>query len=236
MYILKQHDTFTLNKNTTIEIYCPARAKGIQAIIPKDIQFKAHSNWESAFGALKDNQYFATADLISQFLGGVSINQPFLARKMWKGSEPFQLKIQIAFVAQTDAEVEVMQQVETLMGFTLPRKMEGGKANKGKATDGFFYVIPGPNPLLGTALSQANAQRVSANAGDFVNIRIGSYLTRVQCYIEDVAVKLSSVLDPTGNPQYALCDTTISCMDAMYEGTNVLKTNTKASGAPIQGH
>jgi hypothetical protein len=244
MYILKTHDTFNPSQSTTIEIYCPNRGidlgaenAGVIGIIPKDLTFIAKSNWEPAFGALKDNAYFSTVDTLAQFAGGISVNQPFLARKVWKGSEPFQFKVDISFIAQGDAKTDVYIPMTTLMGFCLPRNLI--KGSNSQTGDVGAFTIPGPNPLIGTGYVgfASNVTGSQNRAGDYVNVRIGNYLARLYCFITDVSVKISSVLDPSGYPQYAVCSTTISTMDAMYlaNGKNTLGVDPNATGAPLQG-
>lgn len=222
-------DTFTSNDSVKVLIEVPNRRTlpgyiPVQGILLNDLSFSTEAKWGDAvsgfLGSL--NAGIESVDKFMQASAGASIKQPWFSRQTYQGTAPLEFSLDFRFVADRDQDLEVMTQVNRLLGLCYPRKtgiVSQLSTALGNIVD--FYAIPGPNPFFPVVLS-----------GDYLNISIGSFFYWEACYIRTISGTLSSSLGANGLPNYADVKITFRTMDAQFvndDGTfNVFKTNYKS--------
>ena len=251
MTIVKYHDQYVWDKFSRVYIWCPLRKVGVQVFMPSEVSIRAKSNWESPFGNLNSAPILSGIEGISQFVDAQSIfNQPWLLRKVWKGSEPLSVTLNLIFYTtgsdtgnvSGSAKKEVYNQVINLLSFCLPIK-----------TGSFGWVIPGPNPRFGltdsinkfsagvaskfsvkSPINLPDFKEDSPEAGAWVSFSVGRYMYKKFCYLTEVEGKFSSLLSSDGYPMRATATATLVSMDVLYTTENPLIDSDKAEGIQNQ--
>ena len=164
---------------------------------------------------------------------GTSIQQPWLDRKFWKHSNPFDLNFTFNLVSETSSRDEVFLPAQALLSFCYPREVNNvqmvekaktsiggfvsnepntaGNTNLAKAaldTLGKTFAIPGPS------LKYTNDQ--TSDNGDAVTIVIGNMFAFGACYLKSVSIEFSPNIDYSGYPTWCKCSVSAEAMDSNY--------------------
>ena len=141
-YIMNPAADYFGNPSEPMEVIikCPHKRKKISALTNAGINISATANWKEIFqgssftGLIRQAMGEITAPL--SWMKGQSVMQPWMNRKMWESTSPFQVTIPLSFVCtQGDAKGEVYDPCMALLSFAYPREY-GNQANgeKGDAT------------------------------------------------------------------------------------------------------
>ena len=174
---------------------------------------------------------------------GSVIQQPWLDRKFWKHSKPFDLSFNFNFVSETSSKNEVFLPAIALLSFCYPRKVDnvdlieqaneaiGGLAGDGTNTKGKpnvmnaakdvlqAFAIPGPSLMYGaTRDNQGNATQ--GDNGDAVTIVVGNMFAFGACYLKQVIIEFSPNIDYSGYPVWCKCSISAEAMDSNYCESN----------------
>jgi len=229
------HDNYTADEKVMIYITNPNRAKRVFGLWASPLKFSVTSKWESALEVIGSMMgkigsaikgAFTVIDEVAQIATGDTIQQPWFARKIWKGTDPLQFSLTMRLYAETNAQAEVTDVLNTLLSFVYPRQDNGlGKQDFGnklkKATSSVTgglistYIIPGPSPFyLGsgkTALGQN---------GDYLTISIGNFFYWDGCFMTKIDAEIPPVVSSNGNPAYAEVTMSFETMDLQYVQPN----------------
>jgi hypothetical protein len=159
----------------------------------------------------------AGVDDVLQTLGGFTLQQPWLGRKIWKGSEPIRFTIPLEFVTIDKAHDDVWLPVVGLMSLVYPRKESDGDT-AGMAES---WHIPGPTPFQSFVASVSGGDTAGTTLkGDSVSVQIGTFLYFSLCIIDDVQVTLSNTFDAEGYPNHASVKVTVESQDPPFVKAN----------------
>ena len=204
-----------------VVIICENKNGRVSGIMNSGLKISGHAEWTEMFGGgimSLGGSLIETGNNLLQFMGGSSVQQPWMNRKMWKTTKPFSFEIPLSFVATTDPLNEVVRPVMALLSFIFPREISpnftGGKIAAGGDILGTalnslaMYNIPGPSLRYGTNTASAEDQ------GDPVKIVIGKLFAFGACYLEDVTPDISQSVDANGYPIAANVNVKATVMDA----------------------
>jgi hypothetical protein len=204
------YDSYSVDDDMTVSVGCDARDLFVKAVMPSKLAFSIKSRWDNFLGNLQDNMFFSVIDTALQVTKGISLNNPFLSRKIWKGTEPLIMQLNLKLVSYDDAYVDVWQPALRLLGMAVPRQL-GGTGVKALA-----WEIPGPKPIdLSRVLKVFNIDdvTVSPNKAAPIFVRIGRLMRLDDLFITDIKFEFDTALED-GYPISADVSMTVSTQDS----------------------
>ena len=117
-------DIYEVNSQTKVVFDCPNRGWHLEAVLSGSLNLSATSNWRGYFGVLP--QLLNVLDGGDQALYGRTLQQPWMGRQYWTGTEPMQFTLPLQFVSDTDAEYEVFRPAMMLLALLFPRQVRDG--------------------------------------------------------------------------------------------------------------
>lgn len=242
-----------------IIIACKGKRRRICGYLSEGVKLTGVSEWESIAntdGISTLSKGISTVNNLGQLgfaniaqtdgtnTAGSVIQQPWLDRKFWKHSKPFDLSFNFNFVSETSSKDEVFLPAIALLSFCYPREVDnvelieqtneflggvsGGKTNtKGKEnvvdaareTVLKTFAIPGPSLMFGaTRDKQGNVTQ--GDNGDAVTIVVGNMFAFGACYLKQVVIEFSPNIDYSGYPVWCKCSVSAEAMDSNYCKSN----------------
>ena len=169
---------------------------------------------------------------------GSVLQQPWLDRKFWKHSKPFDLSFNFNFVSETSSKDEVFLPAIALLSFCYPREVDNvdlvekmnnvtestntkGETNVMNAAKKVLkaFAIPGPSLMYGATKDKSGAATQGDN-GDAVTIVVGNMFAFGACYIKQVVIEFSPNIDYSGYPVWCKCSISAEAMDSNYVDKN----------------
>lgn len=190
---------------------------------PASIRFGVQSRWSTPLESIvSDPLVFAAASVFD-----TSPYFDWMALAVWMGSEPIQMTIPLEFVAETDAQAEVIEPIKNLLKLALPTKDKG------------FLIPPGPRPLGeikvpasipgSESISKALKSMFNSTSGEIIRINIGNVISFGRIVVLATDVELSNIVDPDGVPMFGTVNLTFRTFDAMDKAEiNDILTNRKS--------
>lgn len=178
----------------------------VVASIQDDIQLKVASQWQSVVpqGAL------SLGNIIAQFVteGKKSLITKWGSRRIWSGSTPIIIGLNLRFEAVENAFKEVLEPCRVLQGLALGSETSGVGEN---GESELFLSPPGPSPFMGIkALEKYRRSNSTLNdligafndpqKGNFILIELGDFVTFWNVIISEVTVSYSPKFQKDGNP------------------------------------
>ena len=228
-----------------IIICCKGKRRRVCGYLSEGVKLTGTSEWEditSTSGVSTLSELGTTVNKLGQIglaantkgnsTAGSVLQQPWLGRKFWKRSKPFELSFSFNFVAETSALYDVFTPAETLLSFCYPRMvnnvevvnalkstlsgLNGGGTNTqggstvigGLAQTMKTFAIPGPSLMYDGKNQKDN--------GDAVSIVVGNMLAFGACYLKTVSLEFSPYIDYSGYPVWCKCSITAEAMDSNY--------------------
>lgn len=151
----------------------------VRAIIQDEFQMRTGSKWESFIPNVVTNPITQVADIISQFSIGSSLQNAVTSRRIWKGTEPLSMQLNMRFEEEYSSKTEVMEACEALQCMCLP----------GEDTRGLL-IPPGPSPFKNDFIEVANKELIA--------IYIGTCLSFTNVIIKDVVVSFQTRMGVDG--------------------------------------
>lgn len=173
-YIMNPASDYYGNPSEPMEVIikCPHKRKKVSALINAGISIQATSNWKEIFqgssftGTVRQAMGEITAPL--SWMKGQSVMQPWMNRKMWESTTPFQVTIPLSFVTtQGDAKSEVYDPCMALLSFAYPR--EYGVKSNGETGDS-ASALTGTESIIGKLANFASSKgfsNIAAAATDY---------------------------------------------------------------------
>lgn len=199
-----------INPNQLVGITTKSENKDvviIESVLQRPISFRTSSKWGPLptlqdFG-MKDipNMDAIDAGLMAVF--GTSTQSTVNSRRMWKGTSPLNIQIDLRFEAFEDPLLEVVAPTVRLMGLTLPMR---SAISIGKMD--FFLVPPGPAPFpnavmekaMNIASGKAGVAELAKSSGEETTIRIGGTMQFERVVLEGANVTWDQRCDANGRP------------------------------------
>jgi len=180
-------------------------AATITSPLQEDINLKLESHWSSLLPTGLLQQVDKGAQLISG--GRVSLITKATSRRVWTGSSPMVISLQLRFEAVFDPINEVVNPIRILAAMALPK--ETILQRKGKVAGSInelpFLGPPGPSPFLTEGVLGKSGNKVSGfldslQGGDNIQIELGRFLTFYDVIVKSVSPTIPIKFDPSGNP------------------------------------
>lgn len=237
-----------------IIIACKGKRRRITGYLSEGVKLTGTSEWEdiaNTAGISTLSSGMSTVNNLGQLgfaniaqkgnndTAGSVIQQPWLDRKFWKHSKPFDLSFNFNFVSEVSSKNEVFLPAIALLSFCYPRKVDNvdliektnaaignlggdgvntkGKPNVMNAAKDVLqaFAIPGPSLMYGaTKDSQGNATQ--GDNGDAVTIVVGNMFAFGACYLKQVIIEFSPNIDYSGYPVWCKCSISAEAMDSNY--------------------
>ena len=171
-------------------IRCPHKHKRVSGVMNAGIRINGKAQWKNMFDGGVTSLAGKTIDQVSniaQWSQSVSLQQPWMNRKIYNKTEPFSLEIPMSFVCQQgDAKAEVYDPVMALLSFIYPRQYPSS-TNSEPVTGltlakGLFSKIK--EKITGSKLGQNVKEEFSGVSLDgFDQSLVGSLLNAVGAYV-----------------------------------------------------
>lgn len=168
----------------------------IIALLQKEVTLKTGGRWDpfraSALGT--------GAEILAQWIFDTSLIMPVLSRRMWRGSSPLELTLDLKFEAVYDAKNEVLLPCALLHRMSLPGYKLGGGVIEDMQKE---QALAGKAPLSGNLLSVLSPPGPSpfpGKMGDIISIHIGKMLTFKGVILTDVTSSIPSKYSEGGLP------------------------------------
>ena len=201
-------DLFEVSANTEVVFKCLNRGITIHAVLSGQLNLSASSKWTGYFQGLP--QLLNILDGGNQIFFGHSLQQPWMGRKYWSGTEPMVIRLPLQFVSDTNAKKEVYDPAVMLLSLLFPRIANDAEmTNKMKLWG--EYVVPGPSIFY-----NRNGNKDDSVMWDYVSVRLGEMLDFTACYLESVTLNVENSFDTKGYPHCIKADVSFRAMDSMF--------------------
>lgn len=161
-------------------------------VLQKEFITSLRSNWQTFIPAVDQE-----TDTEFQSIYGKSLLNPISSRRMWMGTSPLKLSLELHFIAINDAKKEVDDPINKLQRLILP-SYSGEKALKLVP----LLTPPGPSPT-------------SSTDGEQISITIGNVLTLEPVIISEVTVRRDNKTDANGFPISAIANIEIESYEIL---------------------
>lgn len=215
-----------------VVIACAHKGKRIHGLLSGDFNISGEAEWSDMFGGGISALTGSALNTISNFeqMGaGRGIQQPWMNRKFWNQSKPFELNLPMSFVCMNgDAKSEVYEPCEALLSFVYPRLLRNNKAYSA-----YQSAVPNDNNIVGLALSTlklyaipgpsllySGSNETDDGTGDVVTVVIGNILALDGCYVKNVSINFGNTFDKNGYPLSAKVTVSVASMDSNYCDNN----------------
>jgi len=151
------------------------------------------SNWESFIPAIA-----SIWDTLSQATIGESFYNPITSRRIWKGTSPLKLTVELYFISITDTQIEVINPCLVLQRMCLPSIGTDIPLPNLPFLNGNSLRLlnpPGPSPFH---IDQNGNQ--TDGKGDQITIDIGGIFKFNSVILKDVTVEYDNKMDVNGLP------------------------------------
>lgn len=222
-----------------VVLSCPNKNVRIAAPLGGQLQLSVNAEWEEMFGGgigAISGGVIGTANNLLQWVGGKTMQQPWMNRKIYKNTKPFNFTLPLNFVtpAGQDPMEWVAKPAVALLSLAYPRilKDAGGTKNANlidanTGGDGSsvistalrmlnFYAIPGPALRYDSnATDEKTGKQLvdKDDRGDSVNVMIGNLFNLGACYVTNVSLTYSDSFNELGFPLALKASVQVTCAD-----------------------
>ena len=162
----------------------------IYGALQEPVRIKTGSRWEPYIDGVPMGGLVQAAEIGSQILTGVSLQNAVTTRRMWRGSDPIEIRMKLAFFEEANCRTEILNQIVELQALALPEIIGWGQMRP-----------PGPNPV-----------REFSKQGQNISIKMGTICEFSEVIISEVEVTLDTRLSGSkgtkGLPIAAVADIT----------------------------
>lgn len=172
----------------------------VNLILQEDVSLGVESFWKSFV-----NPYSAVSESLSTAFQAISGGRltafhKVATRRIWTGTTPIKLSLNLKVVAKDDAEKEVVEPVKLLSSLALPREAIAG-----------FMAPPGPTPFSfsetfkavgigGEVQKAAKAWEEKGMVTEEITIQVGLFLIFTNVVVKSVDARFHSKFTPKGYP------------------------------------
>jgi hypothetical protein len=216
------HSEFSQN----VVIRCGPKAVHVEALLSEPVQVAGSASWARFIESLEKlggGNIITIADFLGRSVGRGGLRQPWMSRKIWQGSEPLKLTLNLKFLAtggtvvrdnleeflgdDTSGFIEVYNPTCQLLSLLYPGGVSSGKVNEAGEKIITDFIPPGPSAFhssVGTDSMNGQKSDISGVVvGHPVDITIGSFIQFQSCFVTDCSVSYSNILDVRGYPTSA---------------------------------
>jgi hypothetical protein len=215
------NDYYLSELSQNVVIRCGPKAVHVESVLSEPVQVDGSASWSEFIQPFIESIGGSGIVTIADFLGriqGNSLRQPWMSRKIWQGSTPLRLSLNLKFLATGGTLVrggeeqflgesgfyEVYQPTCQLMSLVYP----GGTGSGGNIT---HFTPPGPSAFH--AFSGKDAMEGQKGklgvVGHPVDVQIGNFILFQNCFVTNCSVRYSPTLDAGGYPMSATASLSI---------------------------
>jgi len=210
------NDYYLSELSQQVIIRCGPKAVHVEALLSAPVHVSGAASWSPFIkgleGKIGGSGTITMADFLGRALSGTSLRQPWMSRKVWQGSEPLMLTLELKFLAtgstvirgnveefigsDASAYLEVYQPTCQLLSLLYP----GGIGDNGKISN---FIPPGPSAFHSFHGSDSMKGQENANGdpvGHPVDIQVGNFILFQSCFVRNCSVTYSPTLDSSGYP------------------------------------
>jgi hypothetical protein len=228
------NDYYMTESSQQVTIRCEPKAVHVVTLLSEPVKVSGQADWAASVSSLMlgGSPAFAMADFLGKTIGGgQSLRQPWMSRKIWKGSTPLNLSLNLKFIATGATQVKIEGKIakETSLksdevGFAevywptcqLLSLLYPGKDQSNN------YVQPGPSAFHSFGGNDAKYGQkgsigdVQGTVGYPVDVQVGNFILFQNCFVTKCSVSYSSTLDGLGYPQSAQVQLDIESYEAPF--------------------
>jgi len=166
----------------------------VKAVMQEDIQMRVSSRWEPVG---RSSFFGGKVEAAIQEVWGASTVFAWGSRRLWQGTSPITINLNLKFEAEDDEIEEVVKPTLALQQLVLPGRgvlFEGGNwlsklVVKGFGTGDKLYKMypPGPSPF-------------NLGGREIITIKIGNFLTFESVVVKEAAVRYAPKFTTRGKP------------------------------------
>jgi hypothetical protein len=210
------NDYYLSELSQNVVIRCGPKAVHVESVLSEPVQVDGSASWseflQPFIESLSGGSGIVTlADFFGRIQGN-GLRQPWMSRKIWQGSTPLRLSLNLKFLATGGTSMrgdleehlrepgfyEVYQPTCQLMSLVYP----GGSGDGKNIT---HFTPPGPSAFH--AFEGGDAMRGQQGklgvVGHPVDVRVGNFILFQNCFVTNCSVRYSSTLDAGGYPMSA---------------------------------
>lgn len=109
-------------------IKCQNKNRRVCSYLSSPIKFSGKANWKEMFGGGLGSAVgtgISALNNIAQYFKGVTIQQPWMNKKLYQSTNPISFTLDLNFVAEEDAKADVWDPLVALLSFVYPRLLQG---------------------------------------------------------------------------------------------------------------
>ena len=216
------NDYYHSELSQQVVIRCGPKAVHVESVLSEPVEVVGRATWSRFIQALEKmggGNIVTLLDFLGSSVGKGRLRQPWMSRKVWQGSEPLKLTLNLRFLTtggtfahknveyyeeDSSAFLEVYHPTCQLMSLVYPGGVGEGKGKNRKMTR---FVPPGPSAFHsfhGEDSMEGQKSDISGvNVGHHVDVTIGSFIQFQSCFVTDCSVRYSPTLDARGYPTSA---------------------------------
>jgi hypothetical protein len=165
-------------------------------LMQDDIQLKVASSWVPA---VPTNASALGNILVQAITGGSkSLISKTVSRRVWSGTSPIVMSLNLRFEAVNDADREVVEPCRVLQSLALPSEFSGFSENEsGEREESLLLGPPGPSPFLlekyqgdNKTIQDATSWWGEYQGGDLIIVELGGFLTFYNVIVSEVSVQV----------------------------------------------
>jgi hypothetical protein len=214
-----------------IRIVSYRNRKSVTAILQQDLAIRVESRWE----ALVPSSLLDVANKLAQGVSGgkISIITAATSRRIWQGTSPLELSVNLKFEAVYDALQEVVVPCQILQTIALPSNTAYSQVAQEELTarakvgdikegiGGIFLAPPGPSPFDAKGLLSRDRRRSpdailsGLKGGDIIKVDIGRFLSFWNVIVKEVTVQYANKFTKSGDPVSAIVNIVFESYEMM---------------------
>jgi len=182
----------------------------VVGVLQEDISMRVESRWDYILPSSILDPANRAVQLVSG--GRWSVITKATSRRLWQGSSPLQLSLNLKFEAVNNPYEEVVQPCKFLQAMALPSNVKISEragtiiGAKLKSMGGNFLSPPGPTPFTTKGLlTKDNTRSISdivkgLESGDLIKVDLGRFLSFWNVIVKEVSPVFSTKFSRSGDP------------------------------------
>lgn len=204
-------DGSVLSMDYKVSIFSSHLQTRVVGYLQDRTRMRVSSDWQK-FVPFGQDKYTELVEMSTQAAAGVSLIPRAFSRRMWKGTEPLKITLELIFQAVTDPLSEVVRPCAALLQMAAP-----GTATSEKAKEFTNWAVDklgtvGASSKLQAGISSAGGMQVltppgpspfwssSDIGGDDIDIMVGRFLAFKRVIISNAEVEMDTKMHRSGKP------------------------------------
>jgi hypothetical protein len=221
------NDYYLSELSQNVVIRCGPKAVHVEAVLSEPVQVEGTAHWSPFIQSLEKlggGNIVTLLDFLGRSVGNGGLRQPWMSRKIWQGSEPLMLTLNLKFLATggtfvrggneeflSAGFIEVYQPTCQLMSLLYPGGVSSGEVSEAGEKIISHFVPPGPSAFHAFRGSDLKTGQVGHNGivGHPVDVQVGNFILFQNCFVTNCNVQYSHILDDDGYPMSATASLSI---------------------------